>query len=85
MKPATSNLACSWRGLAEAHHQIASEEKAHHIIVRRGKSKPQILGFPYNISGTAEASNFIIGTLLRFAKAHHEVPHRRKSKRGPGL
>ena len=42
----------------------------------------KFLGLPYNISATAEASNFKIGTLLVFAKAHHKIPHRRKSGRG---
>jgi len=46
---------------------------------------PKILGFPYNISATAEASNFKIGMLLGFAKIHRKIPHRRKSGRGPVL
>jgi len=33
----------------------------------------------------AEASDLKIGTQLWFAKAHHKIPHRRKSGRGPGL
>ena len=44
-----------------------------------------MLGFPYNISATAEASNFKIGTLLGFAKAHHKITRRRKDGRGPVL
>jgi len=36
---------------------------------------PKILGVPYNISATAEASNFEIGTPLEFAKAHHKITH----------
>jgi len=30
-----------------------------------------MLGFPYNISVTSEASDFKFGTQLGFAKAHH--------------
>ena len=41
--------------------------------------------FPYDISLTAEASNFKIGTHLGFAKAHHETTPRGKSERGLGL
>jgi len=37
---------------------------------------PKILEFPYNISATAEASNFKIGMLLGFAKAHHKINSR---------
>jgi len=33
----------------------------------------------------AEASDFKFGTQLGFAKTHHEIPHGRKSGRGPGL
>jgi len=46
---------------------------------------PKILGFIYNISATAKASDFKIGMRLGFAKAHHNIPHRRKHGRGPGL
>jgi len=45
----------------------------------------KILGFPYNISATAEASKFKISTLLGFSKAHHKIPHRRKSVHVFGL
>jgi len=43
------------------------------------------LGFPVNIFGIAEAYDFKIGRRLGFAKAYHEITHRRKSGRGPGL
>jgi len=46
---------------------------------------PKIMGFPYNISATAGASNFKFGTQLGFAKAHHKIIRRRKGERGPGL
>jgi len=32
---------------------------------------PNILGFPYNISATVEASEFKFGAQLEFAKEHH--------------
>jgi len=43
------------------------------------------LGFPFNISATTEGCDFKIGRQVRFAKAHHEIPPRRKSGRGHGL
>ena len=50
----------------------------------RGKL-PEIWGFPFIISGTAEANDFKFGTQLRFAKAHHKITRIKKSGRGPGL
>jgi len=44
---------------------------------------PKIWGFSFNISATAEASNFKIGMPLGFAKAHHKITPR--GKRGSGL
>jgi len=46
---------------------------------------PELWGFPFNISATAEASDFKFGTQLGFAKAYHKIPRRRKSGRGPVL
>jgi len=43
------------------------------------------LGFPYNISATAGASDFKLGAQLGFAKAHHKITRRRMGGRGPGL
>jgi len=43
------------------------------------------LGFPYNISATAWASDFKFGTQLGFAKAHHKITRKRKAGYGPGL
>jgi len=37
-----------------------------------------IWGFPFNISATAEASDFQFGTQLGFAKAHHKTTPREK-------
>jgi len=34
---------------------------------------PEISGFPFNISATAEASDFKFNTHLGFAKAHHKI------------
>jgi len=43
------------------------------------------LGFSYNISATAWASDFKFSAQLGFAKAHHKITRRRKVGRGPGL
>jgi len=43
------------------------------------------LGFPFNISATTEGSDFKIGRLVGFAKAHHKISPRRKIARDPGL
>jgi len=40
------------------------------------------LGFPYNISVTAEASDFKFGMQLEFAKDHCKITRRRKDGRG---
>jgi len=37
---------------------------------------PKILGFPFNISATAEASEFKFDMQLEFAKAHHKITPR---------
>ena len=36
------------------------------------------MGFPFNISATTENSDFKIGRLVGFAKAHHKVLPRKK-------
>jgi len=46
---------------------------------------PKILRFPYNISATAEASDFKFDAQLAFAKYHHKITRRRKGGHGPGL
>jgi len=49
-------------GFAKAHHKITHIRKSGCGL---GLTElPKILGFPYNISATAEAINFKIGTLL---------------------
>jgi len=40
----------------------------------------EIWGFPFNITATAEASDFKFGTQLGFAKAHLKITPRRKSE-----
>ena len=40
---------------------------------------PKILGFPYNISATAGASDFNIITQLGFAKVRHKYYQKNKS------
>jgi len=46
---------------------------------------PKIWAFFFNISATAEASDFKFGTQLGFAKAHHKITPRGKSGCGLGL
>jgi len=43
------------------------------------------LGFPFNISATAEASDFKFGMPFVFSKAHHKITPSRKHGRAPGL
>jgi len=43
------------------------------------------LGFLYNISATAGASDFKFGMQLDFAKAHDKIIRRRKDRHGPKL
>ena len=74
LKLATSNLVCS---LSLQSPIIKSQpEKKWAWPCARGAS--QIWGFPSNISATTEDSDFKIGRLVRFAKAHHKIPRRRK-------
>ena len=46
---------------------------------------PKILEFPFNISATAETSNFKFGIQLGFDKGHHKITPREKGWRGPRL
>jgi len=67
---------------AKAHHKIPPKRKS-----RRGHGLEEllkILGFPFNISTTAEANDFKFNIQLGFAKAHHKITQR-KSGRGSGL
>ena len=36
---------------------------------------PKIVGFPFNISDTAEAGDFKFGMQLGFAKGQHKITH----------
>jgi len=63
-------------GFAKVQYKILPRRK-------RGRSHGveelrKILGFPFNISATAEASNFKFGMQLGFAKAHHKIISRKK-------
>jgi len=49
------------------------------------RERPKILGFPFNISATAEASDFKFGTQLWFAKTHHKITPGGKSGCDLGL
>ena len=49
------------------------------------RGAPQNVWAPFNISAIAEASEFKFGVQLGFAKDHHKITPREKSKRGPGL
>jgi len=42
------------------------------------REAPQNVGAPFNISATAEASDFKFGMQLGFAKAHHKITPRQK-------
>ena len=46
---------------------------------------PKILESPFNISATAEASDFKFGMQPGFAKGHHKITPQGISGRGPGL
>ena len=71
MKPATSNFACSW-GLPR--HIIKSHKTkwVRHCGPGLGEL-PEIWGFFFDISATAEASDFKFGIQLGLAKAHHKI------------
>jgi len=78
MKPATSNLAYSWslpRPIIKCYQKKWVWPWAREAL--------KILGFPCNISATAEAIYFKFDMQLGLAKAHHENNNQRKS--GPGL
>jgi len=70
-------------GFAKAHHKISLKEKR-----RCGPESgelPDIWGFPFNISATAEAGDFNIGTQLGFAKTHNKITPSGKSGGGRKL
>jgi len=49
------------------------------------KRAPENFWAPFDISATAEASDFKFGTQLGFAKTHHKITPRGKSGCGLGL
>ena len=49
------------------------------------KELPKIWDFPFNISATAEASDFKFGEQLEFANSHHKITPRGKSGGALGL
>jgi len=73
MNPATSNLAYSW-GLPRP--TIKSHQKKNGCGLGLGVLT-EIWGF-FNISASAEASDFKFGTQLWFVKAHHKTTPRGK-------
>jgi len=81
MKPATSNLASS----------LVCQSQSSNPTRRKSGcglglgELPDSRGFPFNISATAEVSDFKFGEQLGFAKAHHKITPRGKSKGGLGL
>jgi len=63
-------------GFAKGRHKITPREKSWRDL---GLGKlPKILGFPFNISATVEASDFKFGFWLGFAKGHHKITPRGK-------
>ena len=81
MKPSTSNLACSW---SLPRPIIKSHQKKKWCGSGLGEL-PEIWGFSFNISATAEAVDFKFGTQVGFAKAHHKITLKGKSGGGLGL
>jgi len=69
MKPETSNLANSL-GLPSP---IIKSHKYKNGCGPGLGELPKILGFPFNISAMAEASDFTFGIQLGFAKTHHKT------------
>ena len=69
MKPAISNLACSW-GLKGPSSNPGRRKSGYGPGLGE---LPEISGFSFNISATAEASDFKFGAQLGFAKVHHKI------------
>jgi len=79
------NLGFPFNSVFKISMQLGSV-KGHNKILPKRKSGhgpalwelPKIWGFPFNISATAETSDFRFGKPLEFAKAHHTSLPRRK-------
>ena len=76
MKLASSKLAKRWglpRPIIKSHAEKGGRDNGLGEL-------PKFLEFPFNISATTEDSNFKISRLVGLAKAHHEIPPRRKKE-----
>ena len=81
LRLATSNLVCSLDlRTAIINHTKRKSGRAHGL----GKL-PKLLEFPFNISATAEATDFNFGMQLGFAKAHRKITPTRKSEAWPTI
>ena len=69
MKPATSNLACSW----DFPRPIITSHQKKKWMWPWARGVPQNLGIPYNIFATAGASDFKFCMPLGFVKAHDKI------------
>jgi len=78
---ATSNLVHS---LGWPRHVIKSHREKSMGGLGLGEL-PKTVGFPYNVSVTAGASDFKFGAQLGFAKVQHKITRRRKGGNGNGL
>jgi len=74
MKPVTSNLADRW-GLPRPIIKSHTEEK---WALPWSRGAPYNFAVPFNISATAEASDFEFGMQLGFANAHNKITPRGK-------
>ena len=69
MKPATSNLSCSCGYRDPTSHVTRIKSGYGHVL----GELPDIWGFPFNISATADASDFKFGRQLGFEEADHKI------------
>ena len=72
MKPATSNLASRWSLPRPIIKSYAEEKWAWPWLM----AAPKIVGFPFNISATALATDLKFGVQLGFVKGHHKIKPR---------
>jgi len=75
LKLATSNLVCSLR-LPRSIIKLHAEKSGHGPGLGE---LLKVLRFPFNISATAEASDFKFGMQLTFIKDHHKITPRGKA------
>ena len=81
MNPVTSNLSSPW-GLP---WPIVKSHETEKWAWPWAMEAAQNLCFPFSIFVTTEDSDFKFGTHIGFAKGHHKITPRRKSRRDPGL